>query len=68
MLEVRNKKKIETVGQAVEEVAPLAAHEFYRSGAPPGVKRLRIGAQQLTSKPTSWRLSRVLYAEAGTVK
>lgn len=68
VLEARSKKKIETVGQAVREVARLAGHEFYRNGPPPGVKRLWMGLQQLMSMAEGWRLSREMYTAAETDK
>ncbi len=68
VLEARSRTMIMPVGQSVRGVARLAGPEFYRSGRPPGVGRLRMELQQLMSMAEGWRLSQEMYRTAGIVK
>ena len=68
VLQAKSQKKIETVGQAVKEVARPAGHEYYRKGRPPGVKRLWMGLHLLGLMAEGWRLAREMYRAAETEK
>ena len=58
-------RAVETVGEAVLELAKLAGHQVYKTAAPPGLKRVWLGLRRLVDMVAGFRLARAALAGNG---